>query len=276
MPAPPPETESFRAAVARLVGAPGRIEALPSGTTGPSYRVETASGRYVVKRFVPGSGALLGPAEQFELLGVLADADIAPRPVAFDRDERLLVTEFLDGAAPLSSGSLRRSETIEAVARCLQGLHAVPFELPRFAPAVYAERYVAAAGGLRSLSARDHERYDELRELARSLDPHPAVLCHNDLLAGNLLAGDGIKLIDFDYAVAAPPVVDLASLAVMNRFSASELTALGRAYFGRRAPSMPPEFAGVQRLVRLLAHFWALASRDAGAAIVAQYRIDDD
>ncbi|HUF73055.1 MAG TPA: choline/ethanolamine kinase family protein [Gammaproteobacteria bacterium] len=253
------------------------ITLLPSGSTGSSYLVATGSGRFVAKQFDHGSDALLGPAEQFALLGVLADVGIAPRPIAFDEGARVLVTEFLEGAAPLSSESLRRPGCIEAAARCLLRLHAVDVDVPRFAPAVYAERYVANAGGPQSLSKRDRERHEELRDLALAFDGHPATLCHNDLLAENLLVGDdGLKLIDFDYAVTAPPVVDLASLVVMNDFSEGETSALLDAYFGCQVPSLPLEFAKVKRVVRLLAHFWALASGDAGAAIVARYRIEDD
>lgn len=269
--------ERLRPILTAVLGERLSIAALPSGSTGSSYLVESAAGRHVVKVFDPASDALLGPAEQFELLGVLADAGLAPRPITFDSGERVLVTEFLEDAVPLSQASLRRPDRIEAVAQCLRRLHAVTVDVPRFAPVACVERYVARVGGPDSLSKRDRDRREELRRLALTLTGQPTTLCHNDLFAENLLYGDeGLRLIDFDYAVTAPPVVDLASLVVMNDLREHEVSALLDAYFGSSPPPPPIEFAGVARLVRLVGHFWALASRDARAAIVARYRIEDD
>lgn len=269
--------ERLRPVLTAMLGERLSIASLPSGSTGSSYLVESDTGRHVVKIFDPDSDALLGPAEQFELLGVLADARLAPRPIAFDSGEGVLVTEFLADAVPLSQASLRRPERIEAVARCLRRLHAVNVDVPRFAPVACVERYIASAGGPDSLSKRDRERLEELRRLAVTLAGYPATLCHNDLLAENLLCGDeGLRLIDFDYAVTAPPIVDLASLVVMNDLGEHEASVLLDAYFGPSSPPPPIDFAGVRRLVRLVGHFWALSSRNARAAIVARYRIEDD
>ena len=274
---PPPDVPSdLRDSLDPIVGAPARIVELPSGTTGPSYLVETASRRYVAKVFAPAFHALLGPAEQFELMRVLAEAGIAAKPIGFDRQARLLVTEFLEGTAPLRPESLRRPETIEKIVRCLRRLHTVNAKLPRFVPKAYAERYVSRAGGLESLSKQDRERYAELADLASALEGLEGAVCHNDLLAENLLANGDIKLVDFDYAVEAPPIVDLASLVVMNNLSGDEADAVLDAYFSGRAPLPAAEFARVQRLTRLISHFWALASGDVSAAIVARYRMADD
>jgi Ser/Thr protein kinase RdoA (MazF antagonist) len=276
MPPPSPDIALLSEALPSMVGVPARIDALPSGTTGRSYLVETVSGCYVAKVFDPESGALLGPAEQFELLRALADARIAPAPVGFDRAAGLLVTRFLEGAIPLDPSALRRPDNTEKVVRCLRRLHEIEVAIPPFAPLVYARRYVRMAGGLMSLSDADRERYAELVNLGPLLDGLPACVCHNDLVAENLLIRGDVALIDFDYAVMAPAVLDLASLAVMNGFTEPEARGLIDSYYGERSPFSAAEFARVQRLVRLLAHFWALASGDTGAAIVSQYRMTDD
>ena len=275
MPPQPPEIESIAEALARIVGVPVNIDALPWGTTGLSYRIESAQGAFVAKVFHAHSEALLGPAEQYALMRVLAEAEVSPRPVGFDVDARLLVTEFLGDAVPLEPDGLRRPENIEKIARCLRRLHAITAAIPRFTPEAYAKRYVDKAGGPMSLTGADRDRYAELLELAPMLDGRAVSVCHNDLLAENLLVDGDVRLIDFDYAVMAPPVVDLASLIVMNGLSDLEARGLLDVYYGGPAPILAAEFARVQRLVRLVAHFWALASGDTQAAIVAQYRIED-
>jgi thiamine kinase-like enzyme len=230
----------------------------------------------VAKQFARDAPVLLGPARQFALLQTLAAAELAPAPLGFDAESRLLVTEFIGNAAAVPPAELRQRSRVREVAGLLLRLHAVPAELPPFTPETYALDYLERLGGRASLSRPDRLRFDELRELASHPIPGQACVCHNDLIADNVLFGSGTRLIDFDYAVMAPAVVDLASLAFMNGFGRAEAETLLDAYFegGRRLAL--EEFATVQRLLRLLAHFWSLVPGKPAAAVVARYRIEDD
>jgi len=259
-----------------MLGQLRSVSALESGTSGASHLIETANGRFVAKCFAPGSLELLGPAEQFALLEALADSGIVARPAGYDADYRLLVTEFIESAWPVSRDRLTRPATIAAIAAGLRKLHAAEVDIPRFVPVGYAERYVDRIGGPDALPALERQRYDELIELASLLDGVPGCLCHNDLAIGNLLFNEGLHLVDFDYAAIAPAVIDLASLTTLNEFSEKETALLLDASFADEPRFPAPEFARVERLMRLVAHFWSLASADPGAAIVAKYRIRDD
>ena len=271
-----PEPERLEAALASMLGPLLRLEQLAVGTTGTTWLAETSNGRFAAKAFAPDSQALLGPEAQHALLEALAAKGIVPRPLGFDAEARILVTEYLEEAVEVAPESLRSGERTGDVVAALRVLHATSVDVPRFDPAADARRYVGSVGGPETLTAHDRECFDELLGLAESLEPGRAVLCHNDLVASNLLFDRGIKLIDFDYAVLAAPELDLASVAVMNAFTAREASRLLDAYFDGASPLSPAEFARVQRLVRLLAHFWALASATGGAAIVGQYRIRHD
>jgi thiamine kinase-like enzyme len=271
-----PELERLEAALASMLGSPLRLEQLAVGTTGTTWLVETAGGRFAAKVFASDSLALLGPEAQHALLEVLAGTGIVPRPLGFDAEARMLVTEYLDEAAAVAPDELRSAERIGDVVAALRVLHAASADIPRFDPVADAWRYVRSVGGLEALTAGDREYLDELLGLAESLELGQATLCHNDLVASNLLCDRGIKLIDFDYAVLAAPELDLASVAFMNAFTAREASRLLDVYFDGASPLSPAEFARVQRLVRLVAHFWALASAPGGAAIVGQYRIRHD
>lgn len=265
-----------------MLGQLRSIEVLGSGTTGTTWLVETGTDRFVVKRFASDSLALLGPKAQFELLEALAETGIAPRPVGFDSEARLLVTEFFGAGAPVEAESLQRGETLGALATALRVLHGIDADVACFDPLADVGRYVSAAGGPAGLQRRDRWYLDELRELAASLESVESVLCHNDLVASNLLLDNGLKLIDFDYAVLAPATIDLASAVEMNKLPDDKASQLLDAYFEGAHPPSGAEFARVRRLVRLTAHFWALASTaaeaavEAGADIVGQYRIKHD
>jgi thiamine kinase-like enzyme len=88
----------------------------------------------------------------------------------------------------------------------------------------------------------------------------PSVVCHNDLVAANVLEAGDLMLVDFEYAARAAPILDLASLAAMNDFTDHERNELLRAYYRTpNAPVSPAELADVVRMVRLMAFFWARA-----------------
>jgi thiamine kinase-like enzyme len=70
-------------------------------------------------------------------------------------------------------------------------------------------------------------------EAALSGPEHDPVLCHNDLLAGNLLVdGERIQIVDWEYAGMGDRYFDLGNLAVNNGLDAQAEERLLAAYFG--------------------------------------------
>jgi Ser/Thr protein kinase RdoA (MazF antagonist) len=258
-----------------LQGTVGEIRPLPSGAGGRSFRVTTARGVVVAKVFDTDAPVLLGPAEQFALLEALAASGIAPRPIVCDAGARLLVTEFIADAEVATPDALRRGEGIDRLAALLRQMHGVAFAVPPFAPLAYADRYLDRLGGLRYLGHADRARYRELLALAAEPLQGPPCLCHNDVTADNLLLGARPRLLDFDYAALATPILDLASAVFMNDLPPAVVSHLLEAYHEGPSPYPAGEFARVQRLLALLAHFWSLAAGEGAAAVVARYRMRD-
>jgi aminoglycoside phosphotransferase (APT) family kinase protein len=272
----PAEIAQLRPTLESLLGKIVAIAPLPSGAGGQSYRVTTASAEYAAKVFLPDAPVLLGAEAQFALFGELAQSGIAPRPVAVDAGLALLVTEFVADTRSVTAESLGDHECIEALADVLRRLHAVAFAVPPFAPLAYAERYLTRLGGRSAIRHTDHVHLDELMALAARPLPGPPCLCHNDLTIHNLLFGQTLQLIDFDYAAIATPILDLASVVCMNDLPTAAVGRLLEAYYAGPPPYSVKEFARVQRLHRLLAHFWSLAAGAGAAPIVAGYQIRDD
>ncbi len=79
---------------------------------------------------------------------------------------------------------------------------------------------------------------DELLGLARHYDSAylPSALCHNDLVAANVLDDGDLVLVDFEYAVRAAPALDLAGLAGMNDYGENECRELLAAYYAGGPP----------------------------------------
>src|SRR5690606_36576054 len=86
-------------------------------------------------------------------------------------------------------------------------------------------------------------------------------LCHNDLVASNVLDDGELKLVDFEYAVTAAPVLDIAGLAALNDLDKDERWGLAETYYDPApVPFSAGELGKVVRLVQLIAYFWALSS----------------
>lgn len=202
-------------------------------------------------------GALELPVEA-AVTDEAAALGIAPRVVAANAREGVLITEYLARARPLTAEALAAPENIVRIARLLRRLHQIRRPLREFAPEAFAAEYTR---GL-VLGPDDRRRAAELRELARDYAVrYPShVLCHNDLIASNVLDDGELKLIDFEYAVTAAPVLDIAGVAALNHFD-DDGWQLANAYYGASpVPFTQRELRRVVRLVRLIAYFWALSS----------------
>jgi len=183
---------------------------------------------------------------------------IAPHVVAAQTRGGVLITEHLAQARPLTPALLASPQNIQRVARLLKRLHSIRRPLRQYDAEAFADAYTR---GL-ALRPEDRRRVAELRELARAYAVRfPShVLCHNDLVASNVLDDGELKLVDFEYAVAAAPVLDIAGVAALNHFD-DDGWQLASAYYGAApVPFTPRELRRVVRLVRLVAYFWALSS----------------
>jgi aminoglycoside phosphotransferase (APT) family kinase protein len=235
------------------------IRLTEGGVSNRSYRVSTDRGEYVVKLRQPGHGDVLGIDEECALMRRAADARLAPRVLGVDEKRRALVTSYRQGSRPWTSAEAGEPANIRRAAELLRALHALPARVREFECGSCARRYVEAADAA-SGEPEQRRLAEEFLGLAEYYDArHPgSVLCHNDLIADNILDDGTLALVDFEYAMGAAPILDLASLAAMNSFDAARRKMLLEAYYGRKsAPFATADFDKVVRLLSLMAFFWA-------------------
>ncbi len=258
----------------------GRIEqAEPiaaTGSDGASFDVTAGGQRLHAKQVSADAPRLLSVRQEYELLRRLADEDLAPAPLACDEEGRMLVCRHLGGYAPIPESSLRHPSGIRAVAAVLQRLHRLDLPVPPHAATAIAGRYLDSIDADEGLTGPERALADEFLALADFLDTWETqrVPCHGDLIAANILvrlpAGAevrGMRLVDFEYAQAAPAAFDLAMLVVLNGYSNRQEAALIDCYTGAGPkPFSPRDFAKVRRLVALMAHFWARIQPSAASA----------
>ena len=259
------QVTAARAALERVLagGAEARgaqLEPLAGGTQRRSWLATFADGRRAVLRTpMAHSNALLDVVTEARAMDAAAGAGVAPAVLAADAESGVLLTEFRAGNrwAPADA---HRPANIERLTALLRTLHALPTELPAFAAERIASRYLGALP--RDVrEPRAAQWGDELMTLARRYDATyaPTAFCHNDLVAANVIDDGELALVDFEYAVRAEPLLDLANLAAMNGFDGDEQRASLAAY-RRTAPTAADcaELAWLVRMVRLMAWFWAL------------------
>jgi len=252
------------------------LRRLGGGLNNVSYVAAAPGGPYVLRFLRSSPGVTLALAEELALLGPLSAAGITPAALGIDEATGALLTRFVADAVQWTPAAARVEANMARIAGLLRRMHSVPARTREFDPVGYAERYIAAAA--RRIGPRERRLAALFRREAAEYGTHhrSSAVCHNDLAAANVLdRGSELLLIDFEYAVSASPVVDLASLAVMNDYDRAQQRELLRAYFmTAAAPVTAEEFAKVVRLVRLLAYFWALAAECAHGEESPYSRLD--
>ena len=270
-----PATLARLASLLRVDTADLRMQPLPGGLSNRGCLLSCGMKRWAVRLPLASDSKApspavetLSPESETRVLKVVAEAGLTPEVVVRDESTGALVTRFLAAAASLNAEQLRQPANIDRIAALMSRLHRlpVPAGINDFRPSDVAQTYIDAARGLPDAGrnfADERRRWGpEFKNLAQSYEAafKPAGLCHNDLVAANILDDGRLWLVDFEFAVRADPILDLAGLAGLNGFGPTHCHRLLDAYYGpERVPITLAQLDQVIRLVRLMAFFWALA-----------------
>ena len=224
------------------------LEELPGGITNRNYKVVSAAGNRMAR--VCEDHRVLGIDRRNEVAcqGAAAALGIAPEIVY--HEEGILVSAFI-AAHTLADSDVREAATLRRLAQVLRHLHgardSLSGEMLYFCPFQTVRTYV---GNARELGAHLPETIDSVLEdmiwLSEEISPFRPALCHNDVLAANILDdGDRLWLVDWEYGGMGNPLFDLAGVCGNCGLEREEEVLLLSAYFGR-------EDAAVAREVRIL------------------------
>ena len=248
---------------------PRTVVDLAGGLTNRNLKVTTPSATVVVR--IPGPGSELleidRDAEHRNSVAA-AQAGVGP-PVVHHRPGEGITVEYLPGRT-LTDDDLHDPAILGIVAAACRRLHAGPRFVGEFDMFAVQARYraIVAAHGFRV-----PERYDgfapSVARIRAALGPRRTVPCHNDLLAGNLLAvpaggGEEIKIVDYEYSGNNDPCFELGNLWSEATLPAELLDVLIEAYFGEPRP----DHVARARLFALMSQYgWTLwASIMAGSS----------
>jgi thiamine kinase len=247
-----------------------RVQALGGGTVNIVHRVDTALGRFVLRLDGPAwRRPGVDRARELELHRAAAQGGIAPR-IARALPERcgLLISEFHDGQL-WSAQDYSDVARLRQLGQRLGELHRLPAPaLECFDPLQIGQDYARLVAPEHGALLADAMR--RLESAAALLRGTGRALCvvHGDLWEGNLLQGERLWLLDWEYAQLADPLMDIACLLAyypqIQPYQADVLAAAGLdARRDREALRVRVD------IYRMLTWLWRLARGEAVAPIAS-------
>jgi thiamine kinase len=226
---------------------PVDIHSLASGLVNESCRVARA-GRLFSLRLATSDSRDLGLDREWEckVLGRASAAGLAPAVEYCEPARGILVSDWVDGRT-WTPEEIRQPEKVDAMARLLREVHALPIPLPFRAmnPEAWIAHYSDALArrgseipprlvGRRTAARLRGAADARLALLAASRSPAP-VLCHSDLHRFNVTIGARPVLLDWEYAHVSDPYWDLAGWTANNDWTSGCAADLLARYLQRPA-----------------------------------------
>ena len=239
------------------------LESLPGGITNHNYLVRSGPESFVAR--LCAERELLGIDRRNEVVCQRAAHACGVAPAVVHHENGVLVSEHI--AVPtLTSAEVREPGFIPRIARVLRALHEgwdrLTGEMLYFSAFQTVRTYAHTARALNAALPDDIEDLlDDARCLARRIAPFVPVLCHNDMLAANILADDGrVWLVDWEYAGIGHPLFDLAGLSANCAFPESLERLLLASYRGTDAidPQDLAEFGILKAMSLLREALWSV------------------
>jgi len=235
-----PELTDVVARLSALLGPrEGGVRPLDGGITNRNFLVHFGGDEYVVR--LPGKDTnLLGIDREAECQATkqASELGIGPRVAAMLENPPCLVTCFVEGDG-MTSEQLR-ARTAD-VGQMLRAMHESGLTLPTdFHVQDLVREYADVA---RSRGGETPAAYDDALETAGEIvkavgghAEHQPCPNHNDLLAANFIdTGEGIVIVDWEYAGMGDPFFDLGNFSVNNELDDTDQKHLLEAYFGEPA-----------------------------------------
>lgn len=217
-----------------LSGVPGLqqarvVECLMDGPTNTSYRVARDGESFVLRLDKPQTRMLgLDRDSEYTVCAAVAAAGLTPPHLYVDRAAGVCLRPFVPGRS-MRCDELLDPRVLGRLAGLLRRLHRLPPVGSPFDPVSAARRYAEQVAtpqaiGLAGEAAR-------LMALIREYSS-PLAICHNDLVAENLLLTPDreIVLIDWEYAATGDPFFDLAVVVRHHGLSDSLASGFLEAY----------------------------------------------
>lgn len=199
------------------------------GLTNYNYKITFNGDKKVIR--IPGLGTekfIDRPAEKHIMS--LVSEDIAPKSMFFDYD--IKITNYLDGYKDLEFDDIDE-KFLSLFMKRLEQLHQIKLkDNPGFVPLLMFNK-IKKYEELVPISLVTEKEKEFIHKAAKELDKDEKVLCHLDLLFGNILYnGNDVKIIDFEYSGFTSNYLDIASFVCESDIDDERRLKLLKSYNG--------------------------------------------
>ncbi len=242
-------------------------ELLHGGLSNRTWLLQKDDRRAVLKIDEGPREAPLNTREQEAIIQTAAaDAGLA-NAVLYEGDGLFLVA-YAEGDV-WSVASFEQDRNLELLARALRRVHYLPLTGRTFEAAMAAQRYASVIQfdeGLVAQCIDIVDGVDGVDGVNAVGSPRELCLCHNDLVAENILATPQIRFLDWEYACDNDPLFDLATVVEHHGLDERQATQLLDAYFDGDCDydgdAQLVALREQQRLYRALLWLWLAARPD--------------
>lgn len=190
-----------------LAGA--RVERrLSGGPLSDKWLLASAAGRWVLRKDKPLALQLdLRRDAELGIREILAAGGWCDNAMWADVRQGILLVPYVPGRVWTVS-DMRQPGQLGRLARLLWRLHDSELQAPLFCLGERVASYARYLGT--RAAAKSAAKVCQL--LATTADSQPAVVCHNDPVAANIVDDGELHLIDFEFAAAGHPLFDIAAV----------------------------------------------------------------
>jgi thiamine kinase-like enzyme len=235
------------------------LGALSDGPTNASFLTECDGQQYVFRLDKPGAAQLgLNRRNEHRVSQVVFASGLAPEPIYSDPGSGVYVRRFQEGRSWTPS-DLACPGNLERLARLLRRLHGLSPQGDAFDPIAAARRYAAQLG-----SGESRELLSQAEGLMGKINAvtYGRVLCHNDLVCQNILEGEPLMLLDWEYAGLGHRFFDLAVVVQHHSLAPALMRGFLASYLGRPATGRELAQLGLQcEFYQCLLQLWNLRVR---------------
>ena len=235
---------------------------LTQGITNESYHLKFTKDEYVIKFFNNEAIDIgIDHKKEMRIMAHLEPLNVAPVVIYVDLDEQFSIARWIEGDY-WSESDFDDPSRVKRLMQKVKEIHSLPTDdLPEFdllnsinnyrakidvdsvAPELLREELLQKAAGIISAS-------DEL---------HDKCLCHNDLLASNILINDSIHFFDWEFSGVNSPLFELAAICKGNELNEQQRKNVLKSYFGEYWSSHERSFKDWIWLYEYVALLWELA-----------------
>jgi len=225
--------EEALAAIGDLTAGARIVAELAGGPASNSYLIERGADRWVLRidNELPAALGLDRGAEAVVLAHIYkedaGDDCFGPRLEFVDVEQGIQLTRYIPGRA-WTAADLDDHDKLVRLARLLRRLHSASVAGKPFALRDRVAHYARSIG-----TAEASALAEEVGVLLEPSATTDTCLCHNDLVCANIIEGDRLYLVDWEYAGVGDPFFDLATVVQHHELSDEAATAFLRAYAGR-------------------------------------------